>query len=133
MVDYDIIRVLKNHIGYKSWDEVSMTEREYCFKNYSPQSGLPMWNTVEEKYVWVKFSWSEYFYILWLVTEGDTGKFDASKYSVCDSFILLFVNNIEWIDASKYSVCEYFLLLFVNQVEWFLSEGSLNFMLNNWL
>jgi hypothetical protein len=50
MVDYDIIRVLKNHIGYKSWDEVSITEREYCFKNYSPQSGLPMWNTVEEKY-----------------------------------------------------------------------------------
>ena len=50
MVNYDIIRVLKNHIGYKSWDEVSMTEREYCFKNYSPQSGLPMWNTVEEKY-----------------------------------------------------------------------------------
>ena len=49
MVNYDIIRVLKNHVGYKSWDEVSMTEREYCFKNYSPQSG-PMWNTVEEKY-----------------------------------------------------------------------------------
>ncbi len=23
MVDYDIIRVLKNHVGYKSWDEVS--------------------------------------------------------------------------------------------------------------
>ena len=50
MVNYDIIRVLKNHIGYKSWDEVSMTERGYCFKNYSPRSGLPMWNTVEEKY-----------------------------------------------------------------------------------
>ena len=50
MVNYDIIRVLKNHIGYKSWGEVSMTERGYCFKNYSPQSGLPMWNTVEEKY-----------------------------------------------------------------------------------
>ena len=50
MVDYDIIRVLKNHVGYKSWDEVSSTEREYCFKNYSPQSGLPMWNTFQENY-----------------------------------------------------------------------------------
>ena len=50
MVDYDIIRVLKNHVGYKSWDEVSTTEREYCFKNYSPKSGLPMWNTIQENY-----------------------------------------------------------------------------------
>ena len=50
MVDYDIIRVLKNHVGYKSWDDVSNTEREYCFKNYSPKSGLPMWNTVQENY-----------------------------------------------------------------------------------
>jgi hypothetical protein len=50
MVDYDIIRVLKNHVGYKSWDEVSSTEREYCFKNYSPKSGLPMWNTIQENY-----------------------------------------------------------------------------------
>jgi hypothetical protein len=50
MVDYDIIRVLKNHVGYKSWDDVSTTEREYCFKNYSPKSSLPMWNTVQENY-----------------------------------------------------------------------------------
>ncbi len=50
MVDYDIIRVLKNHFGYKSWDDVSITEREYCFKNYSPKSGLSMWNTVQENY-----------------------------------------------------------------------------------
>jgi hypothetical protein len=51
MADYDIICVLKSHVGYKSWDEVSITEREYCFKNYSPKSGLPMWNTFQENYV----------------------------------------------------------------------------------
>ncbi len=50
MVDYDIIHVLKNHVGYKSWADVSTTEREYCFKNYSPKSSLPMWNTVQENY-----------------------------------------------------------------------------------
>ncbi len=61
------------------------------------------------------------------------GKFDASKYSGCDYFILLFVNQVEWIDASKYTMAEYFLLLFVNQVEWFLNEGGLNFNLNYWL
>ena len=63
------------------------------------------------------------------MTEGDTGKFDASKYSGCDYFILLFVNQVEWIDASKYSGFEYFTLLFVNQVEWSLSEGCLCFIL----
>jgi hypothetical protein len=50
MVDYDIIRVLTNHVGYKSWDDVSTTEREYCFKNYSSKSSLAMWNTVQENY-----------------------------------------------------------------------------------
>jgi hypothetical protein len=50
MVNYDIIRVLKNYIGYKSWDDVLITEREYCFKNYSSKSGLPMWNTDQENY-----------------------------------------------------------------------------------
>ncbi len=50
MVDYDIIRVLKNHVGYESWDDVSTTEREYCYKNYTSKTSLPMWNTVQENY-----------------------------------------------------------------------------------
>ncbi len=50
MVDYDIIRVLKNHVGYKSWDDVPTTEREYCYKNYTSKTSLPMWNTVQENY-----------------------------------------------------------------------------------
>ncbi len=50
MVYYDIIRVLKDHVGYKSWDDVSTTEREYCFKNYSSKPSLPMWKTVQENY-----------------------------------------------------------------------------------
>ena len=35
MVDYDIIRVLKNHVGYKCWDDVPGLEKEYCYKNYT--------------------------------------------------------------------------------------------------
>ncbi len=50
MVDYDIIRVLKNHVGYESWDDVPTTEREYCCKNYTSKTSLPMWNTVQENY-----------------------------------------------------------------------------------
>ena len=50
MGDYDIIRVLKNHVGYKSWDDVPTIEREYCYKNYTSKTSLPMWNTIQEKY-----------------------------------------------------------------------------------
>jgi hypothetical protein len=50
MVDYGIISVLKDHVGYKSWDDVSISERSYCFKNYTSKTSLPMWNTVQEKY-----------------------------------------------------------------------------------
>ena len=74
MADYDIIRVLKSHVGYKSWDEVSSTEREYCFKNYSPKSGLPMWNTFQENYAWVKILTVCIFLHTVVVTEGSPGK-----------------------------------------------------------
>jgi hypothetical protein len=50
MVDYDIIRVLKNHVGYKSWDDVPTNERGYCYKNYTSKTSLPMWNTIQENY-----------------------------------------------------------------------------------
>jgi hypothetical protein len=30
MVNYDIIRVLKNHVGYKSWDDVPASEHNPC-------------------------------------------------------------------------------------------------------
>ena len=50
MGDYDIIRVLKNHVGYKSWDDVPTIEREYCYKNYTSKTSLPMWNTIQGKY-----------------------------------------------------------------------------------
>jgi hypothetical protein len=30
MVDYDIIHFLKNHVGYKSWDYVTINERGCC-------------------------------------------------------------------------------------------------------
>ena len=48
MVDYDIIRVLKTHVGYQSWDDVPITERSYCYKNSTSKTSLPMWNTVQK-------------------------------------------------------------------------------------
>jgi len=50
IVDYDIIRILKNNMGYSSWAEVSDTERAICFKNYSRNKILPDWNIEDETY-----------------------------------------------------------------------------------
>ncbi len=62
-----------------------MTEREYCFKNYSPQSGLPMWNTVEEKYAWVKCSCSGW--MDWRIKILSVWIF---SFSVCQSSWMVF-------------------------------------------
>ena len=48
MVDYDIIRVLKDDVGYKSWSDVSDAERAICFKGYSKGKALPDWDIQEE-------------------------------------------------------------------------------------
>ncbi len=110
MVDYDIIRVLKNHVGYKSLDDVSTTEREYCFKNYSSKSSLPMWNTVQENYAWVKIIIIWIFWLIVLVTKADMKKKQLTHQNTQDLNI--------------------FCCCFVNQVEWFLSEECLCFILN---
>jgi hypothetical protein len=50
MVDYDIIRILKNYVGYSSWDDVPYNQKELCFKNYNAKMPLPNWNCDEERY-----------------------------------------------------------------------------------
>ena len=50
MVDYDIIRILKEYVGYTSWTEVLMNERGYCFRGYNAKTILPDWDVEEEKY-----------------------------------------------------------------------------------
>jgi hypothetical protein len=49
MVDYNIIRVLKDNMGFKSWSDISETEHGYCFKRYSSKTALPDWETTEEE------------------------------------------------------------------------------------
>jgi hypothetical protein len=51
MVDYDIIRVLRNDMGYSAWDELTEVECGICFKNYSNRkTALPDWNIEEESF-----------------------------------------------------------------------------------
>ncbi len=50
MVDYDIICILKNYVGYSSWDDVPFNQKELCYKNYNTKMPLPNWNCNEERY-----------------------------------------------------------------------------------
>ncbi len=110
MVDCDIIRVLKNHAGYKSWDDVPTTEREYCYKNYTSKTSLPMWNTVQENYWWSKMIVIWIFCLILLVTEADMGKKQLMHLNTQDLNI--------------------FCCCFVNWVELFLSVRCLCYILN---
>ena len=47
MVDYDIIRILKEYVGYTSWTEALMTERGYCFRSNNTKTVLPDWDVEE--------------------------------------------------------------------------------------
>jgi hypothetical protein len=50
MVDYDIIRVLKEYLGYSSWADVPEKQRCLCYKNYEKSVTLPEWDTEQERY-----------------------------------------------------------------------------------
>jgi hypothetical protein len=50
LVDYDIIRILRNHMGYKSWSEVQVKERQLCYKGYTAKNDLPPWDVQKERY-----------------------------------------------------------------------------------
>ncbi len=50
LVDFDIIQILKNHIGYNSWADVPMDQRELCYRSYNQKDTLPDWNIEQESY-----------------------------------------------------------------------------------
>jgi hypothetical protein len=50
LVDSNIIRILKNHIGYNSWCDVPMEQRELCYIGYNQKDTLPDWNIEQEGY-----------------------------------------------------------------------------------
>ncbi len=41
LVDFNIIQILKNHIGYNSWSDVAMEQRELCYRGYNQKDTLP--------------------------------------------------------------------------------------------
>jgi hypothetical protein len=51
MVDYDIIRILKDdYVGYSSWTDVPSKQRALCYRNYNTNMTLPEWDTEQERY-----------------------------------------------------------------------------------
>jgi hypothetical protein len=50
MVDYDIICILKDYVGYTSWSDVPISERVYCYRGYNSKTSLTDWHIEEEKF-----------------------------------------------------------------------------------
>lgn len=50
MVDYDIIRILKNDIGYKDWDDVGRKNMSKCYKEINNTFTQPQWGIEQERY-----------------------------------------------------------------------------------
>jgi hypothetical protein len=50
MVDYDIICILKGYVGYSSWSDVPIKQREICYQNYNNKSIMPEWSVQQEKF-----------------------------------------------------------------------------------
>ncbi len=50
MVDYDIILILKDYVGYTSWSDVPLSERGYCYHGYISKTVLPEWHIEGGKY-----------------------------------------------------------------------------------
>jgi hypothetical protein len=50
MVDYDIVCILKNCVGYSSWDDVPLKQKELCYKDYNSKMHSPNCNGDEEQY-----------------------------------------------------------------------------------
>ncbi len=50
LVDFDIVQILKNPIGYNSWADIPMDQRELCYRNYNQMDTLPDWNIEQEGY-----------------------------------------------------------------------------------
>ena len=50
MVDYDIIRILKNDIGYKDWEDVGKKNMSKCYKDFNNTFTQPQWGIEQERY-----------------------------------------------------------------------------------
>jgi hypothetical protein len=50
LVDYDIICILKEYVGYSSWSDVSIKQRELCYQNFNIKFNLAKWSVQREKF-----------------------------------------------------------------------------------
>jgi hypothetical protein len=50
-VDYDIIKVLKDHVGYETWEDVGMNQMKKCYRDFdSAEYTLPAWGMEQERF-----------------------------------------------------------------------------------
>ncbi len=52
LVDFDIICILKNHIGYNSWSDVPIDQRELCYRGYPKELSYAAYECTVQTYFW---------------------------------------------------------------------------------
>ncbi len=69
LMDFDIIWIPKNHIGYNTWSDVPMEQRELCYRGYNRKVTLPHWNIEQEGYWWPDQlrSWTRGILMIWSI------------------------------------------------------------------
>jgi len=49
MVDYDIVRILSQYIGYSSWGDMNKSNLKKCFRDYDNLFELPDWGSIQQE------------------------------------------------------------------------------------
>ena len=50
MVDYDIIRILKDYVGCSKWEDIRMKDMKKCYRDFNNEFSLPEWDTQQERF-----------------------------------------------------------------------------------
>lgn len=50
MVDYDIIRILKDYAGCSKWEDIDTTDKKKCYCHFNNEFSLPRWDIQQERF-----------------------------------------------------------------------------------
>ena len=50
MVDYDIVRVLGEYVGYSKWADIPMKDIKKCYRDFNKDFKLPEWDIQQERF-----------------------------------------------------------------------------------
>ncbi len=90
LVNFNIVWILKKHIGNNSWSDVPMEQRELFYRGYNGKYTLPNWNIEQEGY-WIPDQpryWTRRILMIWSIKKySDQMKLMDLFYQECASCV----------------------------------------------